>query len=95
MADTIEAANAAYVPCSECEGDGCHGPDPVHDGCKRCGGSGCEPAAEPSRRAEALGRAIDSAIGAMRLLVVDHGCGKAELDGVVREALDSGAPTDG
>jgi hypothetical protein len=43
----IKTANAAYVPCVECEGDGCHGPHPVEDQCARCGGSGCEPAAAP------------------------------------------------
>lgn len=39
----VARRDASYVPCSACEGDGCIGPNPAEDGCKRCGGSGCEP----------------------------------------------------
>lgn len=43
LSEAMEHANALYVPCLECEGDGCLGPNPAEDGCKHCGGSGCEP----------------------------------------------------
>lgn len=39
----VALANAIYVPCTQCEGDGCLGPNPAEDQCPRCGGSGCEP----------------------------------------------------
>jgi hypothetical protein len=44
---TIEEGNASYVPCRDCEGDGCIGPNPAEDQCKRCGGTGCEPKYHP------------------------------------------------
>jgi hypothetical protein len=67
---SIEEGNAIYVPCRDCEGDGCIGPNPRTDSCKRCGGSGCEPSereggavkAPPEtdrQRADRLERAYD------------------------------------
>lgn len=44
-----------YRPCSECDGDGIHGPAP-EDGCERCQGSGCEPIAALSDKPATTGK---------------------------------------